>query len=235
VNWGPITNKLEAVSSIQRSETTIGQIYPVILDKYGEIIDGRCRLKADPNWPKIQLQNVQSDEQRILTRLISNLCRQDISPNEKTEMLKKLGQFYLKSGVEPNKLIKTISEKTGMSYRWVMKYAPNNLKIRPGLGGPKKLDDIYKNDEKFYISQVDGRATDTLLLEPEERVATVSNYSNTKFANLMIEQSFYSKLKAVAQELDVDPNVIINNALIFAFKRVDKVLKESRISQVISS
>jgi hypothetical protein len=176
---------------------------------------------------------VQSEEQRLLTRLISNLCRQDISSNEKTELIRKLGHVYLDKGVSSHELMKTISEKTGMSYRWVMKYAPNSLKVRPGLGGPKKLENIYKVDEKFYLSKVEDYATDILLLEPGERVATISTYSNTNFANLIIEQSFYTRLKAVARELEVDPSIIVNNALLLAYKRVEKLVKKNPVLPLI--
>ena len=86
-------NKTEAVASIRHTETAVGQIYPVLLDKQGEIIDGRYRLKANPNWPRLQLDHVASEEQRLLIRLISNTCRKDISPNEKTAIIGRLGEL----------------------------------------------------------------------------------------------------------------------------------------------
>ena len=64
-------------------------------------------------------------------------------------------------------------------------------------------------------------------MEPADMVATLCSYSNTKFANLVLEQSFYSKLKAAAKELEVDPNVIINNALLLALKKVERLLKKT--------
>jgi len=45
-------------------------LYPVLLDRHGNIIDGMHRLKADKNWPKIRLENIETEEQRLIARLI---------------------------------------------------------------------------------------------------------------------------------------------------------------------
>jgi len=74
---------------------------------------------------------VETEEQRLLARLISNVCRRHVSAEEKTEVLGRLGEIYLKEGVEPEKIAKEIMDKTGMSYRWVMKYLPDKYKERP--------------------------------------------------------------------------------------------------------
>jgi hypothetical protein len=44
-------------------------------------------------------------------------------------MLGRLGEIYLKQGVEHGKIAYKIAEKTGMSYPWVMKYLPEKFKI----------------------------------------------------------------------------------------------------------
>lgn len=224
----------EITAHLQRSAALVGKLYPVLVGKHGEIIDGRYRLKADPNWPRVEVQSVDSEEQRLLARLISNACRRDISSEEKTEMLRKLGRLNLEKGVQPSKLIKIISEKTGMSYRWVMKYAPDELKVRPGLGGPKKLENLYESEEKFYFHEVASPAIDDgLFLEPRERVASLVGYSNTNFATIILEKQFYLKLSKAATELKVDPCIIINNALIMAFQKAEKLAKRNHVSIMI--
>jgi hypothetical protein len=116
------------ISYLRFSSKNVGRLYPVLIDKQGNVIDGLHRLKADKNWPKIKLENVETEEQRLITRLISNACRRNVPAKEKIETLAKLGEIYQKEGVKPGKIAQKIAEKTGMSYTWVMKYLPEKLK-----------------------------------------------------------------------------------------------------------
>jgi len=116
------------VSDLKASSERVGRLYPVLLDRHGNVIDGRHRLAADENWPKLKLENVETEEQRLLARLISNVCRRHVSAEEKTEVLGRLGETYLKEGVETGKIAYKIAERTGMSYRWVAKYLPDKFK-----------------------------------------------------------------------------------------------------------
>jgi ParB-like chromosome segregation protein Spo0J len=59
------------ISYLKFSSKNVGRLYPVLIDKQGNVIDGMHRLKADKNWPKIKLENVETEEQRLITRLIS--------------------------------------------------------------------------------------------------------------------------------------------------------------------
>ena len=68
---------------------------------------------------------------------------------------------------------------------------------------------------------------DELLLKPSERVARLTNYSNTNFVTIMVEKQFYLKFKEAATELGVDVDVIINNALLLAFQKVKKLAKQN--------
>ena len=106
----------------------------MLLDKHGNVVDGKHRLAADANWPKTRLEHVETEEDRLIARLISNVCRRNVSATEKSEILQELGEIYVKAGVKPGtELARKISEETGMSYRWMMKYLPDNSKERPVL------------------------------------------------------------------------------------------------------
>ena len=78
---------------------------------------------------------IETEEQRLVGRLVSNVCRRHISAQEKMDMLEKLGQIYLSQGLTVGKIAPKIAEETGMSYRWVMNYLPDKYKERPGLEG----------------------------------------------------------------------------------------------------
>lgn len=118
----------DLVENLKSSILKVGRLYPVLEDYYGNIIDGQHRLKADKGWPRIRLENVKTERDRIIVRLISNACRRSVSAKEKTEMLDKLGEIMLEEGVKPGEISKKIAEETGMSYRWVMKYLPEKYK-----------------------------------------------------------------------------------------------------------
>lgn len=216
------------ISDIKRSASSIGKLYPVLVDEQGQVIDGAHRLKADPNWFKVKVPGVKSEEDRLLARLITNVCRRNVSPGEKTLMLDELGQVYLEQGVPHSELVKTIALKTGMSYRWVMKYASKDLKVRPGIGGPKIQGENWD-------TQVAYRATgeDRLLAEPAQRVANLACYSNTNFATILIEKRFYLKLENGASELGVDIDTIINNVLLQTLQRVNRLIEQHKVPAVI--
>lgn len=222
------SNDRMIISDIKKSASAIGRLYPVLVDEHGHVIDGAHRLKADPDWFKVTVPGVETEEQRLLARLVSNVCRRNVPAEEKTQMLDELGQVYIGQGLSHGELIKTIARKTGMSYRWIMKYASTDLKQRPGLGGPKTRGERWEN-------QVARRATDVdqLLAQPSERVADLISYSNTKFATILLDKRFYLKLANEATELGVDVDTIINNALLQTMRRLRRLVEQQRLSTVI--
>lgn len=128
---GRLVTEVSAISDLRLSSQRVGRLYPVLLDKEGNMIDGQHRLAADADWPKIRLDYITSERERLLARLISNVCRRTVPPEEKSEMLERLGRIYLGQGERPGKLAYRIAVETGMSYRWVMKYLPNDMKTKP--------------------------------------------------------------------------------------------------------
>jgi hypothetical protein len=222
------SNDRKIVSVIKKSSSAVGRLYPVLIDEQGQVIDGAHRLKADPDWFKVKVPGVETEEQRLLARLVSNVCRRNVPAEEKNQMLDELGQVYIEQGVPHSELIKTIARKTGMSYRWIMKYASTELKQRPGLGGPKTQKERWEN-------QVARRTTgdDQLLAKPSERVANLTSYSNTKFATILLDKRFYLKLANEATELGVDVDTIINNVMLQTMNRLRRLVEQQRLSTVI--
>jgi len=143
-----------------------------------------------------------------LARLISNVCRRHVPAEEKTELLGRLGEIYLKEGVEPGKIAYKIAEKTGMSYTWVMKYLPDKYKEKPGLGGPKDWAEV---DERKVTRRVMGILKELLKPPRREGALKVKKYANTRFVNVMVEKPFYAKLEKVAEELGTTAEVVMNN------------------------
>ena len=125
--FSPANHEFDAMRDA-RAHKRAGRLYPVLLDRHGNVIDGMHRLVADEKWPKITLENVETEEHRLIARLVSNICRRHVPAMEKKEILERLGEIYQKEGVKPGEIAYKIAEETGMSYTWVMKYLPEKFK-----------------------------------------------------------------------------------------------------------
>jgi len=227
----PHMSRKDAISELRASSKRVGRLYPILLDRHGNIIDGLHRLEADENWPKIVLENIETVKEKLIARLVSNVCRRHVSAEEKSEMLERLGEVYFSEGVEPGKIAYEIAEETGMSYRWVMNYLPDKLKARPGLGGPSKALKFDKSKEKAHKSKVARYAAfedELSLSNPQHKILTVKNYANTKFVNIVLEKRFYTKVEKIAEKLGTKPDIIINNTLLLTLKKLEDMAKHAR-------
>jgi len=216
------------ISDLRLSSKTVGKLYPVLLDRDGNVIDGKHRLTADESWPKIKLEHVGCERERLLARLISNVCRRTVSSSEKSDALARLGRIYLEAGERPGKLAYRIAQETGMSYRWVMKYLPDDLKARPSLGGPAllKSQNLYKCKRENNVCKVARCATidlEKLVSTPVEKKLVVRTYVNAGFVSFTLEKKIYRDFERVAGNLGSTAETIIGNAMILILKEIEKI------------
>jgi hypothetical protein len=143
--------RVKKISELKASSERVGKLYPLLLDKYGNIIGGKHRLEVDENWPKVKLEHIETDKQLLIANIGDNVCRRLVSSEEKRKMLAQIGEMYLNEGVEQGEVAFKIAEETGMSYRWAMKYMPARYKARAGAGGPSRslLFCESKSDDAF--------------------------------------------------------------------------------------
>jgi len=190
-----VVDEKRIISYLKLSSKQVGKLYPVLLDKHGNVIDGTHCLKADKKWPKIKLENVETEEQCLIARLISNACRRQVPAKEKTEMLGRLGEIHLKKGAELGKIAYKIAEKTGMSYRWVMKYLPDSLKDR--LQSERRADSVARRATGKDAKQRGEPKEIVELLAPPQRKGAleIKKYANTHFVSLVLEKSFYEEFE----------------------------------------
>ncbi len=218
-----MVNDEEITSELRSTSIRAGKLYPVLLDKYGNVIDGAHRLAADKNWPKIKVHHIASEKDRLIARLISNVCRRKVPAKEKKEILQRLGEIYLNEGVKRGtEIAYKISDDTGMSYRWVMKYLPDKFKERPGIGGPRSFVSA-KLDERLCLSKVARRATlrlNILREEPKEKVLRMIRYTNTNFVQILLDSNFFLEIEKVAENLGITSDTFVNNLLIWAVKKL---------------
>jgi hypothetical protein len=206
-------NEKDIVTYLKVSGERAGRLYPVLLDRHGNIIDGMHRLTADKKWPKITIENIETEEQRLIARIISNVCRRHIPAKEKREMLGRLGEIYQKEGVEQGKIAYKIAEKTGMSYTWVMKYLPNQFKDDVKSESARATRRVAKDPKPHVVSFE--------LKEPPQGVVAVKAYGNTDFVNIMLEKQFYGQLEETAKKLETTPDKLIYNAILLIIKSLN--------------
>jgi hypothetical protein len=224
-------SRKDGISELRASSKRVGRLYPILLDRHGNIIDGLHRFEADENWPKIVLENIGTVKEKLIARLIGNVCRRHVSAEEKNALLGRLGEVYFNEGVEPGKIAYEIAEGTGMSYRWVMNYLPDKYKARPGLGGPSKALSLYKSKEKTQKSKGSRYAileNELLLSNPQQKILTIKNYTNTKFVNIVLEKRFYTKVEKIAEKLGTKPDIIISNMLLLTMKKLESMVKQNQ-------
>jgi len=192
----------EFMENLRASKEKVGMILPIMEDYHGEIIDGLHRLKVDKNWPRVRLENVKTEKDRIIMRIALNIVRRNAPAREKTELLERLGEILLEEGVKPGEISKRIAEETGMSYTWVMKYLP----------------DRFKDEDK--APHVTRRVTSKIirLLEflkpPKEKLLTVSNYANTDRLHIIVEKPLHEEIRKVIKNLDVTPDAFLQKTIL---------------------
>jgi very-short-patch-repair endonuclease len=105
---------------LAKSSKGLGKLYPILKDVHGNIIDGFHRQNADPDWPTIVVESVDSDVKLELARLGSNFCRRTL---KEAEMRRGI-TFLVKKGIKPD----DIADQTGIGKTTIYKYMPQELK-----------------------------------------------------------------------------------------------------------
>jgi len=188
------------ITELRSSSERVGQLYPILLDYHGNIIDGEHRYGVDMGWMTIRLDHIRTEKDRLIARIISNNVRRSVPQSEKTELLAKLGEFYLSEGVEPGKISQKIMEETGMSYTWVMKYLPERFK--------DSAQSERAGTATRRVAEIDK------LLDPPEGMLTIKTYANTDFVNIVVKKPLYEQVEEKAKRLETTPNKLIYNAIL---------------------
>jgi len=116
---------------LKKSEKGIGQLYPILEAKDGEVIDGFHREEADKNWKRLRLEHIDTEEKKLVARLVANFHRRQITREEKEKWINGLAEIYKKQGLEASsKLQEKIAEVTGLSTRTIREYLGSEFKDR---------------------------------------------------------------------------------------------------------
>jgi len=128
------------------SQKIIGQLYPVLKSKDGQVIDGFHRLAVDPNWKSLVLPEVDTEEKLLIARAVSNWHRRKVGEKEKAEWINGLAEIYQKQGLQvayaihtgfENQIKNRIVEVTGLDGSTVNTYLSHEFKQELKGGTPK--------------------------------------------------------------------------------------------------
>jgi len=128
---------------LKASEDSVGQLYPVLLSKDEEVIDGYHRLEADENWRTETLEHIDTEEKLLIARSISNWHRRAVPWSEKEAWINGLARIYKKQGLKVsqrvgsaqaiNEIVNKIAEVTGLSPETVRDYLGMEFKQKTHL------------------------------------------------------------------------------------------------------
>lgn len=111
----------DIVLGLVESEKLIGQLYPVLVDEQGNVLDGQHRLKANPNWRKEVVKGLDSERKKAMIRLHANWHRRREHPDQVLRELAKITQW---------KGSTAYAAFLGCSIRTVQRYLPQQYKMR---------------------------------------------------------------------------------------------------------
>jgi len=103
---------------LEKSEKTVGQIYPVLKDKNGKIIDGFHRKRVNPDWKEEKVDT--DDPLRILQIRVACQYRRGVPKEEKQEWVNNCRKILQERGLQGTQ--QEIAEALGLSRQWVTKY-----------------------------------------------------------------------------------------------------------------
>jgi len=108
------------LEDLKASESDIGQIFPVIKDQFGNILDGFHRKRVNPNWKETIIE-VTDPLQALRIRIHANVLRRDLPWKEKHEWIQKARKILNPSHPE-EVTVRELKEPLGMSIGWISKY-----------------------------------------------------------------------------------------------------------------
>lgn len=162
---------------LKKSEAHIGQLYPILEAKDGEIIDGFHREEANKNWKRVRLEHVDTEEKKIVARVAANWHRREILAREKGEWVNGLAKIYKDSGIAKGNIAKKVSERLKIPNRTILFYLDDEFKQtskartdpRPDIRVPASQVIISRAGEE-YGKQLVERHREEVLKEEKPKI-----------------------------------------------------------------
>jgi len=136
----------------------VQELYPVLLDAHGNVIDGNSRLDAKPSWRTETHDDIQTPAQLWAARIIANGCRRTVSQGERREQFSEFARCLVEEEVPKDQVVATISKITTFSERYIQLLLPAEYKR------------TYKSDLRSQLAQ-EGQFTVPAAEQPRGRPA----------------------------------------------------------------
>ena len=104
------------------------QLYPVLLDEDGQVIDGNHRLAQDPKWKKTTVQGIKGEKLHLLAEIAANSQRRRVKRTERASQFRTLAGMVQKEGFTPGKICLEVARLTGFTSTYVSRYMPAKYK-----------------------------------------------------------------------------------------------------------
>jgi len=160
----------ELIEDLRETKKRFGVLYPILLDPDGNVIDGKHRLEADANWPKVTVDWLRDPVSAKMLRLVGNTVRREVSAEEKTQLL---GELAEETGLKP----KELAQALGRSHKWVLKYIADKYKRSEGYEEPRiprrgiqeEKPIVSQHETDILLDDVFGKPVDYVLQKLEDR------------------------------------------------------------------
>jgi hypothetical protein len=220
------------------SQKIIGQLYPVLKSKDGQIIDGFHRLAVDPNWKSLILEDVDNEEKLLVARAVSNWHRRQVSREEKSEWINGLAELYQKQGLSAAKLVcgkiineikQKIIDVTGLSDQTIrvllqdkFKQAATHIEEKPKISATERVENILgknvverlreeiKAEEKLSPEEKVKQEEERKIKKVEKEKKKTEQKIKKEERQKQLEEKIKKDLNEVKQELSKDPNLQFN-------------------------
>lgn len=137
---------------LKRSAEAVGQIYPVLVDRRGRIIDGFHRKRVDPNWKEERLDV--EDPLDVLRIRVHAQYRRRVPESEKREWVRECRRILQSRGKRGTQ--REIAEALGMRRQWVSEYDTDPVQPHENIQKDVKLPDSGNLTRSCVIRNVWG-------------------------------------------------------------------------------
>lgn len=141
--------------SLRNSTKKVGELYPVIVAKNGDVVDGFHRRNAKANWRTEVREDLDTPEKVVMARLIANKFRRQVTADEVGGWVNDLAEIAVTIyGLKPGEISRWIADETGYSRDQVTNYLDDKYKRRdlatakPGGRDDRGLDPIISEAEE---------------------------------------------------------------------------------------
>jgi len=154
---------------LRKSAEKVGELYPVLISKTGETIDGFHRINAKANWRREVRENIDTPEKVLKARLISNKFRRKVTAVEVRGWINDLAEIALtEHGIEPGEISGWVAEETGYDEHSVRDYLDQKYKLKYSLERIEKTRDARWEEDSPPLSILS--AAEPLIREAEPTV-----------------------------------------------------------------